>query len=75
MIDKTKTITVWERYNSKLKRWEHNHISDGYFVDEDKPIPKGCIQEKNWSNSKWRKFKAYLNKDASIIICNKEDNR
>ena len=48
-------ITVWERYNHKKKKWEHNHISDGH---DENPIPTGISknQKQSWKGSTWRKF-------------------
>jgi hypothetical protein len=57
---KTKTITVWERWNKKLKTWEHNHIDDDYDEDSQIPIIKFKSQEKIFKNAKWRKTKAKL---------------
>lgn len=36
----SQVITIWERYSEDKEVWGHNHISDGYYPDEDKPRPK-----------------------------------
>jgi hypothetical protein len=59
-MSENKVITVWERYNQNSKRWEHNHISDGYDENEEMPVPKSSAQKRSWAGGEWRKKKAYL---------------
>ncbi len=44
-----KKVTIWESWNHKEKKWQHNHIEDGW-VDGDIPGPK-----KAWKGQKWLK--------------------
>lgn len=66
-MDENKIITVWERYNQNSKKWEHNHISDGYSESEEKPKPKGSVQKKSWAGGEWRKYKAHLEGNSVIL--------
>ena len=47
-------VTIWERYNKRIKDFEHNHIEDG-FNDCDKPTAISKFQEGMWRNAIWRK--------------------
>ncbi|RBP49577.1 hypothetical protein [Arenicella xantha] len=53
-------ITLWERFDSNSKSWKYNHYSEGFFEDQDRPIPKGKVQEGSWPSGTWRKQKAVL---------------
>lgn len=54
-------ITVWERFNDKAKKWEHNHIVSGYNELLFSPVPNSEIQRKSWVKGYWRGYMAYLN--------------
>ncbi len=66
-MSENKIITVWERQNEKTKKWEHNHISDGYNESETKPKAKGSVQKKSWAGGEWRKKKAHL-EGISVVL-------
>jgi len=58
-------VTVWKRYNNE--KYEHNHISNGFFEDENKPTPINDLQMKKWKNAKWKKYKGHFD-GIKIII-------
>ncbi|MGD9158303.1 MAG: hypothetical protein PVG39_07855, partial [Desulfobacteraceae bacterium] len=59
----TKVITVWERHTRQKDgswKWEFNHISNNFDKKLYMPKAVSTVQEKAWSNAKWRSSKAYL---------------
>ncbi len=66
-MQENKIITVWERYNQKLDKWEHNHISDGFSESEEDPVPNSKLQKRSWPGGIWRKFKAHLEENSVVI--------
>ena len=63
-----KKITVWSCYNTKTKKWGHNHIEDGHVVgDISKPEGSTPTQKKNWSKSEWKYTNSYLNENNEIV--------
>ena len=60
-----KPVTLWAVWNSKTKKYVHNHLEDGH-VSGDKPEPKFPAQQ-GWLSSKWRKEHKYLNHECRIV--------
>jgi len=50
--------TCWERLNEK-GRWEHNHVEYDW-AEGDTPKAVNSLQERSWTNAKWRKTTGYL---------------
>lgn len=46
--------TVWKRRNEETRKFEHNHVEDGWATGE-KPVGKFDHQTKNWSKGLWMK--------------------
>lgn len=62
-----KPIVVWERWNPKTEKWEHNHIDDKR-VAENQTHPVGDEEQtKIWQKQKWRHYLAYLQQDGTVI--------
>lgn len=53
-------ITVWNKWNWKKKIFDHNHIENGFNINQKVPNAITKYQEKMWKNAKWQKFKAKL---------------
>jgi hypothetical protein len=47
-------ITIWERWNKKEKRFEHNHIENGT-VRDDAPMPNSEMQKASWTGVRWQR--------------------
>jgi hypothetical protein len=47
-------ITIWKRYNQKLKVFEHNHIENEH-IGADVPTPISEEQKKGWAGAQWQK--------------------
>ncbi len=58
-MGKQKQITIWESWDQKTDRWNHNHIEDGW-VEGSKPTPKSKEQKKPWSGQAWKKEFGWL---------------
>ena len=54
-----KPITIWEKYNQKKGRYEHNHIEDGH-VNGDVPLARTEDQKTAWDNTYWRRKFGYI---------------
>jgi len=59
-------VTIWLRrvvssdFSTKL---EHNHFSEGWNEDEDRPTPSSPLfenQKRDWERATWEKVKGYL---------------
>jgi hypothetical protein len=62
-----KPITVWEKFNVKEQRWDHNHIEDGHVpINQNKPTgtPE---QTKTWESGTWMFFYKYLDGKQRVI--------
>lgn len=60
-----KPITIWERYNYKKEKFEHNHIED-HHLNIENPIPKSDEQAKSWEGAIWRRSWGFL--DGSTVL-------
>ncbi len=49
-------ITIWERYNHRAERFEHNHIEDGWNFYYKAPQPFCKVQKQGWKNQRWRNW-------------------
>lgn len=56
-----KPITIWKRFNDVTRRFEHNHVEDGYAPSEQR-VPAGKFehQTRDWANGLWVKFYAHI---------------
>lgn len=52
-------ILIWEAWNKKTVKFEHNHIEDGWGTHST-PKANCPEQEKAWKGQEWRATEAYL---------------
>ena len=60
-----KPVTIWKKYDEKLKQFVHNHIEDGHALT-DSPTPVTEYQKKVWANSKWQKEYGFLQESRVV---------
>jgi len=58
-------VTIWKRLNHKKKKFEFNHIEEGWSGLEA-PLPKSENQAKNWKGATWKKNYGFLH-DGKVI--------
>ena len=63
-----KKVTAWSTYNPKENVWEHNHLDESGWVEENVPTLKFECQKSNWANKEWKKEYCYYDEKAGTII-------
>jgi hypothetical protein len=63
-----KRITVWKRFDNVVRRFEHNHIEDGWTpAEQHVPVSKFPDVNKDWKNGLWVRFHAYMDARGKVI--------
>ena len=62
-----KEITIWKKFNSMTKEWEHNHIEDGH-CSNDVPTPVSKEQKQMWKGHKWLSVFGFIDNGKITFI-------